>query len=111
MTTREIFNKVRDHLLTQGVRSMSRRQYKCAYRGDNGLKCAAGCLILDEHYSAEIENCVINQHGALKALKSSVPGITDAQIRMVRMLQTIHDFYHPSDWPRKLGELKIDEAI
>jgi hypothetical protein len=54
MTPQEVFDKVAAHLLTQ------RKQCKgtnpatgnivCLYRGEGGLKCAAGCLIDDDTY-------------------------------------------------------------
>lgn len=32
-------------------------QYRCAYRGKGGVKCAVGCLIPDDVYSKDMENC------------------------------------------------------
>lgn len=62
ITKQQIFTKVKAHLLQQGKQSM--RQTKpvqiCAYRGDEGLKCAIGCLIPDNEYSSCIEGYAIH---------------------------------------------------
>lgn len=50
----EIFNRVCAHLVGMKERSM-RATIKCAYRGDNGAKCAIGCLIPDDKYNSDIE--------------------------------------------------------
>ena len=47
MTEQEVFNKVWDHIITQGKPSLS-GEGKCRYRGPNGLKCAAGIFLTDE---------------------------------------------------------------
>jgi hypothetical protein len=52
-TLQEVFNIVSTHLLTQG--QMSLTDGICAYRGENGLMCAAGVLIPDEAYTPSME--------------------------------------------------------
>jgi hypothetical protein len=47
MTEQEVFNKVWDHIITQGNPSVN-KDGNCLYRGPNGLKCAAGILLTDE---------------------------------------------------------------
>lgn len=58
-TLQEIFNIVSLHLLTQIKRSTKHLKNSwfsaCAYRGENGLKCAAGVLIPDNEYQPEME--------------------------------------------------------
>jgi hypothetical protein len=51
----EIFDKVVDHLATQKKQSRALGNGKCAYRTEDGLKCAAGCLIPDSAYSSDME--------------------------------------------------------
>ena len=53
-TLQEIFDKIATHLLTQNKKSYLNGWF-CAYRGDNGLKCAAGILIPDDEYKPEME--------------------------------------------------------
>lgn len=43
-----IFNQVYTHLLTQNEKCED--ENGCAYRNEQGLKCAVGCLITDEVY-------------------------------------------------------------
>ena len=61
MTLQEIYDKVVNHLRTQNAKSLSfvcdtDEHASCAYRGDGGLKCAAGCLITDELYDNNMED-------------------------------------------------------
>jgi hypothetical protein len=53
-TLQEVFNIVSIHLLTQGQMSLNANG-DCAYRGENGLMCAAGILIPDEAYRPGME--------------------------------------------------------
>jgi hypothetical protein len=57
MTPQEIFDRSVAGVMKQGrpsVRAVPSNAdgYGCVYRGPNGLKCAAGHLIDDEHYNA-----------------------------------------------------------
>ena len=61
-TPQQVFDQVVLHILRQGKVSLRTysdsfgdKQKVCAYRGDGGTKCAAGCLISDEEYSDEME--------------------------------------------------------
>ena len=45
-TAQQVFTQVKNHLLKQNEKSMINGI--CAYRGSNGLQCAAGCLMSDE---------------------------------------------------------------
>jgi hypothetical protein len=59
-------NKMHDHLINQGRRSVvvmydadtypRDPAVACAYRGDDGAMCAVGCLISDGLYDPEMEN-------------------------------------------------------
>lgn len=55
-TAQEVFDQVANHLLKQGKRSRSDDVAgECAYRGDNGMMCAAGCLIADSEYVRDMD--------------------------------------------------------
>ena len=58
-TLQEVFNIVSAHLLTQIKRSIKTLNGSyfsaCAYRGKNGMKCAAGVLIPDDQYNPKME--------------------------------------------------------
>jgi len=49
----EIYNTVMNHLWHQG--KQARDQKSCAYRTDDGLSCAVGCLIPDDLYKKYFE--------------------------------------------------------
>ena len=62
-TAQEVFDQVAKHLLTQMKKSVAKRAAEsasdskdyCMYRGFDGTKCAAGCLISDDEYKPEFE--------------------------------------------------------
>ena len=61
MTPQEVFDKVVSHLRKQGCRSETDKKnvagnISCLYRGPNGTKCAAGCLIDDEDFDPEMDS-------------------------------------------------------
>lgn len=58
-TTQQVFDQVAAHLLHQNERSVrDGKSAACVYRGDNGLKCAAGCLIDDTEYKPEFDQSI-----------------------------------------------------
>lgn len=103
MTPQEIFDTVATHLFTQGVMAVntslipdSDGTAKCAYRGDNGVKCAAGCLIPDELYKPEMENkrffAFFDYGGAdLTQNRFDLPEWMRQNIHLIGALQCIHD--------------------
>lgn len=58
----EIFNKVFNHLVSQGKPSFRVKDagvYWCAYRGNASEACAVGCLITDDAYDSRIEGLAV----------------------------------------------------
>jgi hypothetical protein len=58
MTKQEIFDHVLTHLRKQGkpaINETDSGEDICAYRTDDGLKCAVGCLIPDDKYNEDLE--------------------------------------------------------
>lgn len=123
MTTRELFERVTDHLLTQGERSVDPGTGSCAYRGRNGTACAVGCLISDSDYdhamegrtvrsldvtggswSAASSDSEVSRRESLlaRALNESGTPATDETQRVLCELQRVHDSFEPADWPRQL---------
>ena len=103
-----IFNRVAAHLLAQGRPSLSAiRRGACAYRGEDGLRCAVGCLIDDARYSETLEGHPVQLGGVLQAVKSSLglqhlaPRTTD----LLTDLQRLHDLTPPEEWREGLKEL------
>ncbi len=54
MTKQEMFDTVATHLFSQGKQALY-GDGTCAYRGDEGTKCAIGCLIPDDVYTEDME--------------------------------------------------------
>lgn len=111
-TNQEIFDTVADHLLKQGKRSQSvlNGREVCMYRGDGGLMCAIGCLILDDLYDVAMEG-----DGVEHVL--SFPGDplgfvpTFEQVALLRRLQYIHDDASPSTWAKSLRMLAAAKGL
>lgn len=99
MTEQEIFTKVANHLLTQNEPSVN-SDYECLYRGPNGLKCAVGCLIKDEFYSADIERMAVATCDVNARLISS--GIIVDSHELLQALQQLHDYGDPATWRQGL---------
>jgi hypothetical protein len=111
VTPREVFEKVAAHLLAQGRRSVrypesSIDDSQCMYRGEGGLKCAAGALISDEAYSIVLEWKSVKDDNVWSALvKSGVPN--DPNTRgMIGRLQNLHDYEEPESWSASLDILR-----
>lgn len=104
MSLQEIYDRVRDHLLSQGARS-THNDY-CFYRSPNGRKCAIGALIPDELYRRTLEfqpvgstdlRAVLVDAGVLESTPSP------EKLLLLRALQKVHDDESPvDDWPMKL---------
>lgn len=103
MTIREVFDKVRDHLLSQNERCTDGTV--CLYRNKKGQKCAIGCLIMDFFYRPEFEGKLAGDSNVVDALKKS--GVKyGAMEPMVRRLQNLHDRHPAEDWASKLVEIE-----
>jgi len=99
-----LYKKVRDHLLKQGEKSLLPGfDGACAYRSEEGLKCAAGCLIADKHYRKTFETNVACTALVWKAIVASGVKDTDANMDLVMGLQGIHDDVPPSRWRSALN--------
>jgi hypothetical protein len=97
-TEQEVFDQVAEHLLKQNAQSIVGTL--CAYRGDGGLKCAAGCLIGDDEYSREWDENFISWPRLVT--KGVVPRLHSA---LVGQLQQIHDSYDPEQWKAALANV------
>lgn len=99
-TAQEVYSQVRKHLLTQGIQSMI-EFHGCQYRGPDGLKCAAGCLVSDEEYQPEMEGKVWEY-----VVHQKIAPI--AHMELISELQTIHDMKDPASWEHCLNKLAAD---
>lgn len=91
MSSQQIFDIVATHLFTQGKRSMhievGRISGRCAYRGDNGLKCAIGVLLPDsvvrdtwDIYTVAIANICDDRNASVKNLTAHKGLLTELQL-------------------------------
>lgn len=98
----EIYATVRQHLLAQGRRS--ERIFKdgsatCLYRHPSGDRCAIGCLIPDDAYSADIENAAID----CTTVQDCLPfRVNDDVLAFLDDLQVLHDYEDVEHWAGEL---------
>lgn len=111
-TDREVFEYVKNHLLKQNEQSS--HGSGCAYRDGQGMSCAVGCLIDDDHYHEDLEDNDVFDGGVIDALLESVGNwlfevddcLSDKRILMLRLLQQIHDCTQPYTWEYDLNDLE-----
>lgn len=105
MNKQEIFDKVVSHLRAQKKQALG-SNHLCAYRGVDGTKCAAGCLITDEVYARHnnkdntwpnsLEGRGVNYPLVSEALEAS--GVPTGARTLVMTLQSVHDNEKPEYW-------------
>lgn len=95
-TAQEVFDQCATHLLTQNRKSYKRYEDTCAYRGANGLVCAAGCFIADDEYDSED----FESRGWGRLVSE---GIVPAEHQhLIGRLQRIHDIADVDQWRGEL---------
>jgi hypothetical protein len=117
LTKREIFERVRDHLLRQMKHSRlpddSNGRGACAYRGEEGRSCAVGCLIPDGLYDPVVERRKVyfvwdgTRPGDVKlreALTGAGIDVLDRDVhQLLDRLQGVHDEWDPEHWVDRLA--------
>jgi hypothetical protein len=100
-TEQEVFDQVAKHLLTQQKRSVTKGEeyFSCAYKNENGLSCAAGCLIADDEYHEDMEGSGWD----VLVEEDVVP--TENCLELIVALQDIHDRKPVKEWRTALGRL------
>lgn len=101
-TPQEVFDQSASHLLAQNQRSAIKNN-KCRYR-EGTLKCAAGCLIADSEYRAEME-------GQDWKMMVDVGLVPLAHAYLISYLQNIHDNYPVDAWPQLLKNLADSRGL
>lgn len=97
-TTEEVFEYIKHHLLTQMQQSKNDKG-ACFYKNEQGLKCAAGCLIPDDMYNSNFE---YKSWGSLVRQKS----VPEDHIGLIQRMQYIHDETPVSGWKLELDKLE-----
>ena len=91
-TEQQIFDQVARHLLKQKVRAVNTVD-ACKYRTENGLMCAAGCLISDEEYDPMFETFG-SWASVVRASRA-----TSVHEYFITQLQQMHDTKPSKDQP------------
>lgn len=103
---REIFEFVKNHLLTQNA--VSTYGITCQYRSRDGLKCAVGCLISDDAYNPCFEGVGVND-SVIHALEDSGVVFHKHTLVLLENLQNLHDRIEPEQWADDLQLFQFDE--
>lgn len=112
-TAKQVFEHVKTHMLKQNAKSLSDKG-NCAYRGEGGLMCAAGCLISDAEYGAiKIDSTDSLDAGGGKnwgwlADERYVP---KAHGRLISDLQIVHDTVEVAQWAHHLELIAINHDL
>lgn len=120
MTNQELFDRVKEHLLTQRAKSgVANPEYvvagggalfTCFYRmPDTTLRCAIGCLIPDERYMGSLEYKPAGRWEVQSAagLSRDIAG----QLALVLELQLCHDDFAVTDWELRLQQIAESHAL
>lgn len=90
-TQQDVFDYAIRHLREQNQPALSPIG-GCAYRGKDGLMCAVGCLISDEHYSVRIEGLRARSPMVLGRVEASIGRALSSKERdILAGLQELHD--------------------
>jgi hypothetical protein len=121
MTPREVFDRVKAHLLAQGKKAANGPGEGCQYRTRGGLKCAVGCLIPDDVYDPTFEGVTmrnLSQYARplgptmrFRAVLQQLGLLEHAAL--LRDLQSLHDQQMVTEWPRLLDgiEANVDAGL
>jgi hypothetical protein len=93
MTDQEIFNRVLFEMRGRNYARSVSRYGACVYRGDNGLRCAAGLFLSDENYTELIEGIALFDASEILRRCGKKFDVDEAQLDLLAALQRVHDLY------------------
>lgn len=98
-TPQQVFDQSAKHLLEQGAQSNKRPDgfQGCAYRGTDGLMCAAGCFISEEEYDPN------NMEGKDWLIMAKANEVPQDHMYLIRDLQIVHDGRDVLSWKEELA--------
>jgi len=99
-----VFVKVANHLLKQNARSIGRAG-GCAYRGENGCKCAVGCLFPDDRYHPSMEGVGIRSQIVGMVVAQELGFANRSSVLLLEELQSLHDYVPIENWGKALAEM------
>jgi hypothetical protein len=94
LTSQMLFDVVAEHLLAQGKKSTLGIYNNCAYRGQRGLRCAVGVVILDDEYTDKMEASTVRDLVA----RGLLPTRLVPHESLLVALQDVHDATEPEGW-------------
>lgn len=102
MTSQQIYNKVKKHLLTQKCKAINKNKM-CLYRGPKKTKCAAGCLIPDALYKKSFEGQdiyeLLSDYDSKEVFGFK---LDDDSFALISGLQSVHDDTDTLNWKEAL---------
>lgn len=115
LSKQEIFNQAYLGLKAQGFkRSMQEGESElyCAYRGENGMKCAVGHLLTDEEAAGLGNGSVSFVRAQLPSRLRNAKDVFDDSLVFLSHLQNAHDSgVFPESMKRKLHQLANDYSL
>ena len=117
MTNQEMVDKVCDHLMRQGEKSQifmaGCPEPICRYRGYQGLKYAAGCVIPDDEYDPKFEGTRIRAliMSTVGDVEGKIPSLKDVDSLLLSSCQHVHDNYDVEEWPEQLRRVVEDAGL
>ena len=102
-TAQDVFDQVASHLLSQKIKSRD-EDLNCSYRGRSGTSCAAGCLISDSEYDADME-------GAPWLTLVHINRVPDAHMSLIAELQWTHDNTPLGMWKLRLEQVAKNRGL
>ena len=106
-TAQEVFEQAARHMLTQNAVSKNVNGNGCAYRGVDGLRCAAGCFISDDEYKPEMDKIgktIIGMGWHEMVKEGFAPSKHE---KLIHELQAIHDTEDVCFWIQRLEFLAV----
>lgn len=115
-TKEQVLGHIFKHLYKQGEAAISSCGGSCMYRTEEGLKCAAGCLITEDYYDnnvradskgdngwAYFENSIFDEVAAIfnETAEHPIPG---EMVRLITSTQHAHDGIADSKTPDEFRE-------
>lgn len=110
-TAQEVFDQVKSHLLKQNRQSRFSPTEGCAYRGVEGLVCAAGCLISDEEYKQRGRSLMDGGNDTSWNYLVNNGHVPSYHKELINSLQEIHDEYDPEEWATALEDLADSKGL
>lgn len=97
LTRREVYTRVKAHMLKQRKRAFCKVKDRCLFRAPDGTSCAVGALIPDRLYHPSME--ALTTHELIKKYPELAPhGISHKNSNLLGRLMNIHDGMPPNEW-------------